>query len=70
MKHPISVSTKPAAGHFNAIQLSDGEGYLTAARISKLLQTEMDPDTVELLQTLHARECRNFQSPHEKLLKQ
>jgi hypothetical protein len=39
---------------FNAIQLLDGEGYLTAARISKLLRTEMDPDTVELLQTLHA----------------
>jgi hypothetical protein len=37
---------------FNAIQLLDGDGYLTAARISKLLEEERDPDTVELLQSL------------------
>lgn len=47
-----------AGGHyddsvrFNAVQLLDGNGYLTAARISQLLESELDPDTVELLQSL------------------
>ena len=40
---------------FNAIQLLGGDGYLTAARISKLLEEERDPDTIELLQTLRLK---------------
>lgn len=37
---------------FNAIQLLDDAGYLTANRILTLLKAERDPETVELLQTL------------------
>jgi hypothetical protein len=37
---------------FNAIHLLYGGGTLTADRIAKLLETESDPDTVELLQSL------------------
>ena len=39
---------------FNAIQLLDVAGYLTSTRISTLLRTERNPETVELLRMLRS----------------